>query len=493
MKNLVVVERLHNWPLDVPGVRVVLARQYLTQPEFARERGLRVMNLCRSYRYQSVGYYVSLLAEARGHKVMPSISTIQDLKSATIIKLAGDDLDELIDKSLAPLQSDHFVLSVYFGRNVAKRYDHLAGKLFAKFRAPLLRAEFRRHETWELEHIKPIAASEIPEAHRPFVIAATKSHLERYPAPVRERPERFYDMAILWDTRDDSAPSDERAVKKFVKAAEALDFEVEIIGREDFDRIGEFDALFIRDTTNVNHYTFRFARRAAAEGLVVIDDPDSILRCTNKVYLAELLGRHKIPIPKTMIVSRDNLDAVVPTLGLPVVLKQPDSFYSFGVIKAKNEDELKSGSEKLLERSEFIVAQEFVPTPFDWRVTVLDGKPLFVCRYHMAGKHWQIVKRSQNGRTRYGPVDTIPVEDAPPLVVQTAVRAANLIGRGLYGVDLKELEKRCVVIEINDNPSIESGIEDAVLQDELYHLVMKHFRDRIERQRGAVVANGTGG
>lgn len=491
-KNIVVVERLHNWPLNVPGVLVELARNYLTNPEFAAMRGLRVINLCRSYRYHSIGYYVSLLAEARGHKVLPSVNTIQDLKSTTLIRLAGDDLDRMIQRALAPLQSDKFTLSVYFGQNLAKRYDALSYHLFSTFRAPLLRAEFERGDKWELVSLKPIAASEIPDAHRPFVVRVTQEFMRQYRAPARTRPQRFYDLAILWDTRDPvaaaGAPSDEKAIKKFVKAADALDFEVEIIGRDDYDRMAEFDALFIRDTTNVNHYTYRFARRAAAEGLVVIDDPQSILRCTNKVYLAELLSRHKIPTPKTMIVSRDNIDAVEPTLKFPCVLKQPDSFYSHGVFKANDESELRAGVERLLERSEFIVAQEFVPTTFDWRIGVLDGKPLYACKYFMPGKHWQIVQRLKDGRTRYGNVESMAIENVPASIVRAAVKSADLIGDGLYGVDLKQFGSRVVVIEVNDNPSIESGIEDAHLGDELYRRFMEYMLQRVESRR----RNGAG-
>ena len=74
------------------------------------------------------------------------------------------------------------------------------------------------------------------------------------------------------------------------KAAAELGLGAEVVGRDDYARIAEFDALFIRATTSVNHYTFRFSRRAAAEGLVVIDDPQSIARCTNKVFLAEHVG-----------------------------------------------------------------------------------------------------------------------------------------------------------------------------------------------------------
>ena len=79
-------------------------------------------------------------------------------------------------------------------------------------------------------------------------------------------------------------------------------FSVEFIGRDDYPRLAEFDALLIRETTAVNHHTWRFARRAQAEDLAVIDDPDSILRCANKVYLAEVLKGARIPTPRTLIV-----------------------------------------------------------------------------------------------------------------------------------------------------------------------------------------------
>jgi glutathione synthase/RimK-type ligase-like ATP-grasp enzyme len=104
----------------------------------------------------------------------------------------------------------------------------------------------------------------------------------------------------------------------------------------------------------------------------------------------------------------------------------------------------------------------------------------------MARGHWQIQKAHGETRRSYGKVETLPLCDAPPGAVDLAVRAANLIGRGLYGVDIKEAQGRFVVMEVNDNPSIEAGYEDAVLQDELYVAVMRTFFDRLER-RGAPV------
>ncbi len=141
-------------------------------------------------------------------------------------------------------------------------------------------------------------------------------------------------------------------------------------------------------------------------------------------------------------------------------------------------------------RSELAVAQEFVPSEFDWRIGVLDGKALYACRYHMAPGHWQVVKSGHHGRRRWGKVDTLLVADAPPKAVPLAERCAELVGDGLYGVDIKEVDGRFLVIEVNDNPSIEGGEEDRLLKDELYDEIMGVIYRRLElkgRERAGVV------
>ena len=255
----------------------------------------------------------------------------------------------------------------------------------------------------------------------------------------------------------------------------------EIIDKDDFSRIAEFDALFIRETTAVNHHTYRFARRALAEGLVVIDDPESILKCSNKVYLAELLDRYKIRTPKTLILHADNIDQVGVQLGFPCVIKQPDGAFSSGVTKVETEEELHARIPDLLEKSDMLIAQEFIRTPFDWRVCVFERQPIFACKYFMARKHWQIYERLENGKTLSGRSETFPVSMAPKKIVRTAIKAANLIGNGLYGVDIKEKDGECYVIEINDNQSIDSGVEDLVLQDDLYIKIMSGMLANVER------------
>ncbi|HEU0188432.1 MAG TPA: RimK family protein [Gallionella sp.] len=494
MSNLIVVNNPRDWPLDIPGVAVVPARAYLTDPAFGGDRFVRVFNLCKSYRYQTLGYYVSLLAEARGHKPLPRAGALEDLQSQNMVRLLAEGLDDLIQKSLAPIKSDVFELSIYFGHNAASRHEQLSRQLFNLLQAPLLRAEFeRRGHHWRVRSVRPIAASDIPPQQQEFAIQATTEYFTGRRRRTHKQIVPRFNLAILHDPGNPEPASNAKALQKFEKAAQALGMHAEFITRADYGRLAEFDALFIRDTTFVNHYTYRFSRRAAAEGLVVIDDPDSILKCNNKVYLAEMLARHRIPAPKTLLVHRDNVSQIVSTLGLPCVLKQPDSSFSIGVVKVETEEELPAKVNGLLDKSELIVAQEFLPTEFDWRVGILDHRPLFVAKYHMVPGHWQIILHGagkQNDRKHdfvEGKTEALSVGEAPDRVVKIALKAANLIGDGFYGVDIKQIGNRLYVIEINDNPNVDAGNEDSVLKDALYREVMGVFLKRIEeRKRGAM-------
>lgn len=481
MTALLVIENTQRWPLRLENAQVVSARDYLVGGEWNERRGLRVYNLCRTYGYQTLGYYVSLLAAARGHRPIPTVETLQDLRLAPVVRLVSKQIEERIQRDLVRLKGSRFELSIYFGKNLAKRYDALAGVLYNQFPVPLLRAGFEKEgRRWRLSSVRPIATSEIPESHRDFVIAQAEAHFGRRPRATRATRSFRYDLAILHAPEDEDAPSDSAAVRRFVRAARELGMEAHLIDHSDASTIAEFDALFLRETTYVDHPTYRMARRAASEGLVVIDDPISILRCTNKVFQAELFERHGIAHPKTLVAHESNAEKIADCVGLPCVLKRPDSSFSQGVVRVETDAELRAQLKIFCKDSELVVAQAFVPSAFDWRIGVLGGTPLFACRYHMARGHWQIVANGTAGRRRYGRVEAVPLSETPAEAVAVAVRAASLIGEGLYGVDVKEVQGGFLVMEVNDNPSIESGYEDAVLGQRLYLTIMDWFRHRLD-------------
>lgn len=489
MNSFVVVERPSNWKVELPaGVQILTPKEYLGDPAMQKIRRARVYNLCRDYSYQSAGYYVSLLAEARGHRPLPSAATLRKVHGR-VVSPSGE-FQALMQRSLADIQSSDFTLSVYFAGNLAKRHDRLALALFNLFPAPLLRAQFSRAEDglWRLRSVNLISAKDIPETHEEFVRRAATKWFARPKRPKEQLPARFT-LGILTDSKEETPPSDASALRKFLRAADRHNIAVESLDPEDIGDVEELDALFIRATTSVENYTFRFARRAVEAGIPTIDDPDSILRCTNKVFLAELFNRNGVGAPRTEILYASGDPEIPEQVSFPMVLKQPDSSFSQGVVKVNDQLSYKKACLELFEKTDLLIAQEFLPTDFDWRIGILDKQPLYACRYYMARGHWQIYDRGPDskGAIVSGNADTLPLSQVPGFVLETALKAANLIGDGLYGVDLKEIEGRALVIEVNDNPSIDSGIEDAVLKDELYDSIIRSFIRRLEERTGAKI------
>ncbi len=484
--SCLVVDNIENWPIKVPGVAIVNAKDYLISEDFTTRKGLKVFNLCRSYSYQTMGYYVSLLAEARGHRAQPGISTILDIKSNAIIRMIAEDLDDLIQRSLKRLQSEKFELSIYFGRNMAKQYQALATEIFNWFPAPLLRAQFTcKKGKWELKNVLTIPASQIPETHHDFVVESATHSLSHGMRKAKQRARYRFEIALLVDPEEKkTAPSCPAALKRLEKEAAEMGVRIEQITKDDYGRISEFDGLFIRTTTSVNHYTYRFAQRAEALGLAVIDDPTSIIRCANKVFLAEQMALANIPTPKTEIINSPEPLPAELGIGYPCVIKQPDSSFSRGVVKAKTEEDYVRITTEMLEHSDLLIVQEYTPSDFDWRIGLLDGKPLYACKYFMAPNHWQIVNAAATrSRDRLGYHQSFPIDKVPKSVINAATRASKQIGTGLYGVDLKEIDGRVIVIEINDNPNIDHEVEDELLGNRLYEIIVQSFIDRIEKIR----------
>lgn len=481
--TIIIVEHLSDWAADFPALQVVTAKDYLSGSEFQAQKGLKVVNLCRSYSYLSVGYYCSLLAEARRHRAIPSVRTISALSRKSLYSLDATDLDELVHQRLKRSVRDQFQIYLYFGQCDDERFEDIGRQIFEKFPCPLLYVEFKKDREWSIAKIRPVSINQLkPPQHAQFAQAMDAYPRRRWRsrrAPISAR----YDLAVLYNPGDSLSPSDPRALKKFERVGKSLGFDIDIISKKDYARLAEYDALFIRETTRLEHYTYRFARKAESEGMVVIDDPNSILKCTNKVYLAELLRANRVPRPKTAILQKGVNETINGSLGYPIVLKIPDGSFSRGVYKAADANEFKAITEKLFKESDLILAQEYVYTAFDWRIGILNRKPVYACQYFMSKNHWQIVNHKSSGRFVEGGFKTFAVEDAPAEVVDAALKAANLIGDGLYGVDVKQNERGLYVIEVNDNPNIESGVEDKVLEEDLYRTVLLEFAARLDRKR----------
>src|SRR5262249_59987526 len=113
------------------------------------------------------------------------------------------------------------------------------------------------------------------------------------------------------------------------------------------------DGLSIRETTSINNHSYPSARRAWQEGMPVIDDPISMIRCTNKVFLMELLGSNQVPTPPTMMLQEGtDLNKAMDELGLPLVVKIPDGSFSRGVHKVNTREEFRRVADELFEETD---------------------------------------------------------------------------------------------------------------------------------------------
>jgi glutathione synthase/RimK-type ligase-like ATP-grasp enzyme len=487
MKTLIVINQEDDWPFDLPGARTVSTSDYLTGTQYSQMRNVAVLNLSQPSDYQSSGYYVSMLAEARGQRPLPDVKALEDCHTPGLLVR---ELQSLCQDALAHVATDSFKIDCWFGQTAWAGCATLSSRLFEAFRLPLMRVHFQRLSgQWHINRVEPQHLRQLDAASRDEVGQAAAVWLGRRQAQYAQSSARSNSvrplLAILRTPGSATMPSNPAAIEQFHAAAEELGMRAEVITRADCGRIAEFDALFIRDTTNVHDYTYRLSRQASMCGLVVMDDPDSIVRCSNKVFLHELFSRHDIPTPRTLLLHRDNLDEVLPTLGVPVILKEPDSAFSMGVTKVQCAEELRASANVLFDRSELLLAQEYLPTAFDWRIGVLANKVLFACRYHMAKGHWQVIKHEGDSRYSEGLAEAVPLTQVPAPVLELALKAAALIGDGFYGVDLKERDGNCYLIEVNDNPNVDAGNEDGVLQQVLYREVMRVMRERVALKREA--------
>ncbi|MCO6389413.1 ATP-grasp domain-containing protein [Aliihoeflea aestuarii] len=466
--------------------KIITNRDYLTHPSLFRAQRPKIINLSGSYAYQSRGYYASLLAGSRGHRIIPSVETMIDLSEKKLYEAALPELEQTLNRCRKEFDGIFPArISIFFGIGPSRACDRFARLLFDWFRAPALEVTIRDNGEWAtIGKIGFLPLARMKEDDKNRFLDCLDIYTAREWRDTKQRTPARFSFATLVDPKEELPPSSIASLKHWSRIAAKMGVEVEPISRRDLPKLANYDALFIRETTSISNHTYRFARRAQQEGMPVIDDPLSMIRCTNKVYLNELMDANKVPVPPTvMIAGVSDLQVAADTLGFPLVLKIPDSAFSRGVKKAANFDELKTLATKWLEDSDLLIAQKYSPTDYDWRIGVLGGQPLFAVQYLMAKKHWQIVNHDRRGKPDEGGFRAFTLTDAPAHVIDTAVRAAQCVGDGLYGVDLKEMPSgEIYVIEVNDNPNLEHGVEDAGEKDEVWQRLTQWFLTRLERQ-----------
>ncbi|HBR93211.1 MAG TPA: hypothetical protein DEA90_03505 [Opitutae bacterium] len=246
-KTLVVTDQMGTPPLDL---NVITFEQYLSDYPKLGEPRTRIINLCDTEHYLSRGYYCSLLAESRKHRVLPSVNTINDLRYQD----GGEEhhLQPLLPKLSAEMEVP-VVLNIYFGWTAHEAWKKVARAVFERYSAPLLRASLTRGAHGIELSIERDNLSVLNDAERDTFYERLRIFTEQVWRNPSHKNKHRWDMAILHNTDEANAPSNSEAIKRFVKAAAKVGIAAELVRSEDLKHLSQYDALFIRETTSIDH------------------------------------------------------------------------------------------------------------------------------------------------------------------------------------------------------------------------------------------------
>jgi glutathione synthase/RimK-type ligase-like ATP-grasp enzyme len=279
-----------------------------------------------------------------------------------------------------------------------------------------------------------------------------------------------------------SDPKESRALENFRRVAHEKGHTFDFMFREGISEIPKYDAVFIRATTDPLFTAYVVSKTAWELGLKVIDDPESIQICGNKIHLYDLFKKYDVPHIPTLFLSKEEIHhkrflEIFESLGKPVVIKAPYTSFSRYVEKVACESSFRDVAKRYFRKSDLLAVQTFMPTAFDWRVGVLNRQVLYVCKYMIPKGRWKHgCKRRGKPTFIWGRTFSLRRENAPLALKETALKACDIIGKGLYGVDIKEIDGKYVVVEVNDNPSIYTGYEDYRNRD-LYGKIVDYLAD----------------
>ena len=200
-------------PKDLPNAdtphKVITTSEYLARPRLFDMGRPKLVNLARSYAYQSKGYYASLLAEARGHRVMPTVETMLELREAKLYEHALPELEDELNRCArrADFQPEgELKLLVCFGIARDERFESFGRLLFDWFRCPALEVIVEPGQWLSIERIRPRNITRLGNGEAAFLRESLHHHTKREWRDPKARTVPKYDLAVLYRSeRKDAA------------------------------------------------------------------------------------------------------------------------------------------------------------------------------------------------------------------------------------------------------------------------------------------------
>ncbi len=223
--------------------------------------------------------------------------------------------------------------------------------------------------------------------------------------------------------------------------------------------INNMQAIIPRIGASVTFYGASVIKQFEMMGVHSCTGSESLLRARDKLRSLQLLSMSGLELPKTVFTNyTKNVQQLIESVGgVPLVIKLLEGTQGLGVVLAESTNAAESVIEAFNKIKTRIIVQEFIKesSGTDIRAFVIDGK--VVAAMQRKAKEGEFRSNLHRGGTAFEVTLTPEQESA-------AIKAANVMGLGVAGVDMLVSKRGPLILEVNASPGLE-GIEKTTKQD----------------------------
>lgn len=217
--------------------------------------------------------------------------------------------------------------------------------------------------------------------------------------------------------------------------------------------LSDYDAVLPRIGASITYFGTAVVRQFQEMDVFCANTAHGILNSRDKLRSLQILSRHHIGIPATTFVrdKKDVLPAIERVGGAPVIIKLIEGTQGIGVLLAETVQAAESIVELLQSQKQNVLIQKFVAESKgrDIRAFVVGDRVVAAMRRVAQGQEFR------SNVHRGGVAEAVELSEP---FRETAVRAAQIMGLQVAGVDMLESESGPQIMEVNSSPGLE-GIE----------------------------------
>ncbi|MCA9197126.1 MAG: RimK family alpha-L-glutamate ligase [Planctomycetales bacterium] len=243
-----------------------------------------------------------------------------------------------------------------------------------------------------------------------------------------------------------------------VKVLNTLKFSIDLeAGEPDLyfrsKQLSHYDAVLPRIGASVTYFGTAVVRQFEQMDVFCANTSAGISNSRDKLRCLQILSRHHLGIPRTTFARdrKDILPAIERVGGAPVIIKLLEGTQGVGVILAESVKVAEAIIETLQSTRQNVLVQKFVSESKgrDVRAFVVGDRVVAAMRRIAVGSEFRS-NVHRGGRTEPAELDDRYHE--------AAVKAAQIMGLRIAGVDMLETEVGPQIMEVNSSPGLE-GIE----------------------------------